>query len=411
MMHSLQLNSPRPALNLRRRPILNKSGLGRVIAAWLVLMAADADAAPAFAISMSAPRWDAPSGTGFERREGFPDGLMTLQSGIAVLENTEFSNGAIEFDMKALAFADTGIQFRRKDRDSSEFVYLRADPDCPAANDCIQYAPITHGLMQWDIYSRYQGSAPISEKGWNHVRIVAAGKRMRVFVNRQPAPSLDVERLQGLSESGGIAFKGPAIFANLLLNPDDIRGLEDDPKRSSGSRDPRIVTEWLVSPPTPAPTTRSPMSSDIPASHTWKRFVTESDGLANMSREFGPTPTPALVWLKAHVRSNDARAKNVQLGWTRQIWVFVNGSMVYAKDNPYYPEEKRLGPDGRLQIDNATIALPMRKGENEIVVALGNTWQTYQGAVKPSPYGWGMVMAFADLSDIQLIAPLAGDGR
>ena len=114
------------------------------------------------------PRWDAPSGTGFERREGFPDGLMTVQSGIAVLENTEFSNGAIEFDMKALAFADTGIQFRRKDRDSSEFVYLRADPDCPAANDCIQYAPITHGLMQWDIYSRYQGSAPISEKGWNH---------------------------------------------------------------------------------------------------------------------------------------------------------------------------------------------------------------------------------------------------
>ena len=143
MMHSLQLISPRPALNLRRRPILNKSALGRVIAAWLVLMAGDADAAPAFAISMSAPRWDAPGGTGFERREGFPDGLMTLQSGIAVLQNTEFSNGAIELDMKALAFADTGIQFRRKDRDSSEFVYLRADPDCPAANDCIQYAPIT----------------------------------------------------------------------------------------------------------------------------------------------------------------------------------------------------------------------------------------------------------------------------
>ena len=94
-----------------------------------------------------------------------------------------------------------------------------------------------------------------------------------------------MERLQGLSDSGGIAFKGPAIFANLLLTPDDIRGLKDDPKQSPGSRDPRIVTEWIVSPPTPARTTRSPMSSDIPASHTWKRFVTESDGLANMSRD------------------------------------------------------------------------------------------------------------------------------
>jgi hypothetical protein len=102
--------------------------------------------------------------------------------------------------------------------------------------------------MQWDIYSKFQGSAPISEKGWNHVKIVAAKKRMRVFINRQPTPSLDVA-LQGLSDSGGIAFKGPAIFANLVLDPDDIGGLKDEPERPAGPKDPRIVTEWLVSPP------------------------------------------------------------------------------------------------------------------------------------------------------------------
>jgi hypothetical protein len=130
-----------------------------------------------------------------------------------------------------------------------------------------------------------------------------------------------------------------------------------------------------------------------------------------MSREFGPTPAPALVWLKAHVRANGAQSKNVQLGWARKIWVFVNGSMVYAKDNPYYPEAKRLGPEGRLRLDNATITLPLHKGENEIVVAVGNTWQTYQGAVKPSPYGWGMIMVFEDLSNLQLIAPAPGESR
>lgn len=410
MMHSSALDSAMPAFSLGRPLTLNKAALGTFIITWLILIARTTSAAQAPEISMSAAQWDSPSGTGFERREGFPAGLMTLKNGIATLKDAEFSNGTLEFDMKPLAFADTGIQFRRKDEGTAEFVYLRADPDCPAANDCIQYAPITHGLMQWDIYSKFQGSAPISEKGWNHVKIVAAKKRMRVFINRQPTPSLDVA-LQGLSDSGGIAFKGPAIFANLVLDPDDIGGLKDEPERPAGPKDPRIVTEWLVSPPTVAPTTRDPNSSDIPGPRKWTRFETESDGLANMSREFGPTPAPALVWLKAHVRANGAQSKNVQLGWARKIWVFVNGSMVYAKDNPYYPEAKRLGPEGRLRLDNATIALPLHKGENEIVVAVGNTWQTYQGAVKPSPYGWGMIMVFEDLSNLQLIAPAPGESR
>jgi len=77
--------------------------------------------------------------------------------------------------------------------------------------------------------------------------------------------------------------------------------------------------------------------------------------------------------------------------------------LVYSGSNPYYPEAKRLGPDGRLSPDNTRIALPLHAGDNEIVAAIGNKWETYQGAVKASPYGWGMTMAFQDLSNIRLL--------
>ena len=164
----------------------------------------------------------------FDRQEGFPNGMMTLRDGYAILKDHELGDGTIEFDMKALEFSDTGILFRRRDAESAEFFYLRTDPDCPAANDCYQYAPITHGQMQWDIYPEYQGPAAISEKGWNHIKLVVAGSHLEVYLNRAPTPTLVVARLRGLTKRGGIAFKGPAVFRQ----PDDRHDLAEDLVRS-----------------------------------------------------------------------------------------------------------------------------------------------------------------------------------
>ena len=369
------------------------------------LLATTCAAAQTTGIDMSPERWEAPASTVFEREEGFPNGKMTLKEGIASAKDVDFSSGTVEFDIKALDFADTGIQFRRKDAGTAEFVYLRADPDCPAANDCIQYAPITHGLMQWDIYHGFQGPAPVSEKGWNHVRIVLAGSRMRVFVNREAVPSLEVDRLQGLSDHGGIALKGPAVYANLRLKPGETEGLADAAAGRSPISDPRIVKNWLVSAPTVAPVDRDPVITDMPGAGDWKTVIAEADGLVNLSRELGSTPAPSLAWLQTRVDAAQEGKKTVRLGWARDVWVFLDGRLVYRGKNPYYPADQRLEPDGRLSPDNATITLALHKGINQIVLAVGNRWQTYQGVVKASPYGWGAMMAYCDLSALRIIDP------
>ena len=101
----------------------------------------------------------------FARYEGMPTGTMTLNHGVASSRIARFSTGFIDFDVKPLGYSDAGVIFHRESSTDGEFVYLRANPDCPAADDCIQYALITNTMMNWNIYPNYQGPAPISSTG------------------------------------------------------------------------------------------------------------------------------------------------------------------------------------------------------------------------------------------------------
>jgi hypothetical protein len=338
----------------------------------------------------------------FARYEGMPSGTMTVNEAVAVSKDARFSSGTIEFDMKPLAYSDTGIIFRRQGNDFGEFVYARANPDCPAADDCIQYAPIVHGRMDWDIYVHFEGQAPIAPTGWNHFRLVVAGDKMLVYVNRQTEPSLVVPRLQGLSTDGGIAFKGPALYANLVLRPgapEALPGLHEPPP------DPGTITAWLTAAPDAFPVDRPVPAADIPPANVWRKLQAEPSGLVNLSRAFGSpkAPMPAIGWLKTVIEAASPLQRTLRIGWAREVTVFLNGKPIFSGDNTYYPEAHRLSPNGRLEPDNASIPLALRQGKNEIVMAVGDRWTTGQGIEKLSPYGWGAEAHLDDLTGITLV--------
>lgn len=337
----------------------------------------------------------------FARYEGMPTGAMTVNEAIAASTDSHFSSGTIEFDIKPLAYSDTGIIFHRRGSEDGEIVYLRANPDCPAADDCIQYAPITHALMQWDIYPDMQGPAPIAPQGWNHIRLVVAGGKMLVYVNREAEPSLVVPKLQGLTPDGGIAFKGPAIYANLVIRPGEPSGLPDV---HPALPEPGTITNWLAAAPTPVAAGRSAVAADIPAEQAWRAIAAEPSGLVNLSRAFGAAHAPAISvgWLKTSVTATAPARRTLRIGWARQVSVFLNRRLVFSGDNPYYPSGRRLSVNGRLEADNASIPLDLRQGSNEIVLAVGNRWKTYAGVDKADPYGWGAEARLDPLAGIRL---------
>jgi hypothetical protein len=346
---------------------------------------------------MTADQWQTKENAEFLRQLGFYHGLMRLNSGDAVLKDIMFSDGTIEFDVNTIGRGAPGIAFRQHDDGNFELLYFRPDPACPAFRACIQYAPQTHGVLLWDLFPQYQTRAPLRENGWNHIKMVVSGRRMNVFVNDATSPTLEVGRLEGDAMKGGLRLQGPATYANMVITPDAVDGLAPEPARDPLDGDRGLVRNWRLSTFSALPNGKDPMYNEMPgASQEWKTISTERNGLVNLSREYGrplPEPKRAVAWLRTTIISDKKQTKKVDIGWTRELWVFVNGKLVYADKNLFEVEEARKFPDARCSLENGAFTLPLEAGDNEVAVAIANNF-----------FGWGLKLRVADPEGVHLAA-------
>ena len=356
-----------------------------------------ARAAEPIAIPMTAERWQTKENAEFLRELGFYHGLMRLNSGDALLKGIAFSDGTIEFDVNTVGRGAPGIAFRQQDENNFELLYLRPDPACPAFRACIQYAPQTHGVLLWDLFPQYQTRAPLRDNGWNHIKLVVSGRRMNVFVNDATSPTLEVGRLEGDAAKGGLRLQGPGTFANLVITPNAVERLSPEPARDPLDEDRGLVRDWRLSKFSALPNGKDPSYNEMPgAPQDWKAITTERRGLINISREYGrpmPEPDRAVAWLKTTITSDKKQTKKVEIGWTREVWVFLNGKPVYADKNLFEQEGARKFPDARCSLENGSFTLALEAGDNEVAVAIANNF-----------FGWGLMLRLADPEGIHLAA-------
>jgi len=356
-----------------------------------------AAAADPIAIPMTADRWEAKENAEFLRQLGFYHGLMRLNSGNAVLKGTTFTDGTIEFDVNTIGRGSPGIAFRQRDDDNFELLYLRPDPACPAFRACMQYAPQTHGVLLWDLFPQYQTRAPLRESGWNHIKMVVSGRRMNVYVNDVPSPTLAVGRLEGDATTGGLRLQGPGTFANMVITPGAVDGLSPEPASDPSDADGGLVRHWRLSPFSALASGKDAAYTDMPgASKEWTTLSAERNGLANISRLYGRPlgePNRAVAWLKTTITSERKQTKKINIGWTRELWMFVNGKLVYADKNLFEVDGARKFPDGRCSLENGVVDVPLEAGDNEIAVALANNF-----------FGWGLMLRLADSEGVHLAA-------
>lgn len=354
-------------------------------------------------VTMTADHWTTTAGTvEFGEHMGIPsielkagNYAQHIASGQAVVNGVTFRSGTIEYDVDAASGMGAGFAFRRRDNDTYEELYLRPNPKCDQAADCIQYAPQSHGVLMWDLFPQYQSPAPLRMGEWNHIKLVISGRRMNIFINDVKEPTLKIGRLEGDAQEGGLMLQGPGIFANLTVTPDAVEGLQDVPEKDVTSSDHRYIRRWQIAPFSKLAADQVPGVADLPGPNAaWARVEAENSGLVNVSRVYGlplPRPDRAVVWLKTTIHSNHDQQKQVSLGWAREIWVFVNGQPVFAGKNLYMPPEARKEPDGRCSLQNGSLLMPLKAGDNEVTVAVANNF-----------YGWGLQMRFDDLKDLRL---------
>ena len=188
-------------------------------------------------------------------------------------------------------------------------------------------------------------------------------------------------------------LSGPGFFSNLVVTPNIVDNLPGDPEPDATASDDRYLRHWRMSPFSKLAPDQAPTFSDLPAaSATWVPIEAERGGLVNVSRIYGLPGAQAyrdLVWLKTTIRSSSTQQKHLSLGWAREVFVFVNGQLVFADKNLFDPPEARKAPNGRLSLDNGSLMLPLKAGDNELAVAVVDDF-----------YGWGIKMHFDDMKDL-----------
>jgi hypothetical protein len=206
------------------------------------------------------------------------------------------------------------------------------------------------GYMLWNSYPQYQTQAFILD-GWNQIKLVVSGERMKVYINGLPHPALDVGQLESGSKEGSIALRGPAVFANLTITANAVEGFLPQPTADPTAKDRGFVRNWKFSPVKPNSGAASPKYSDLQnASAGWQSVTAERFGMVNLDRRFqlDPTKPAGVVWLRTTISSERTQAKHVALGWLGEVWVFVNGKLVTQAKNFYYPDSERRDNGGIL---------------------------------------------------------------
>lgn len=365
------------------------------------------DAAPPPSIPMQAPHWSLNGSGNFTPGADDADGVLDIGKGSAELKDLVFADGTIEFDMFMPDHGILGLRLRAQDRDNAEALYFRPKQNCSVAPDCLQYMPLEHGAFEWDLFPEAQSAAPIHTLAWNHVRLVVLGRAMRVYLNHASRPALAVDHMEGAATSGALIFGGPARYAHLVVTPAPPPPVVRQP---GAGPDDGFLRKWQLSTASVLPTVHDkalgmqtgvpPAYADMPAAGaTWRSITAQAKGLVNFSHELGSTRDPAVIslaWAKTSLVSDKAQTKTVRIGWVRDIWVYVNGTLVYADRNLGDLPAAQIA-DQRISLENGTFRLPLNQGSNEIAIALDDN---LPGNMQH--FGWGMEVELDDMRGISM---------
>ncbi|MEM6645350.1 MAG: hypothetical protein AAF730_03775 [Bacteroidota bacterium] len=348
------------------------------------------------AIPMTADYWEADTArVAFTTHRGVSAARARNGAAQLALKDVVFSSGTIAFDVEVADPGFVGINFRQSEsRSESEYFYIRAFwPVSPLSRTTLQYATIVDGVNLWDVTDEYQATATLRREGWNRVKLVVSGRQMRVYVNDMERPALHVPILEGAIESGGLSLDGNAIFANVVVQPGATEDLPSVPGYDPTLNDSRYLRDWQVTSPVALPRGRDlvfnapnmtggDLPSDLPSDQTtWTPIQAEHRAFVNLSRPFGMTPRGQrrLVWVKTTLVSETAQQRRLDLGFSDEVWVFINGQFLH-RDTNYYATPGMKEPRGRATLDNASIVLPLTEGENELMIGIANYF-----------FGWGLV--------------------
>ncbi len=351
-------------------------------------------------IAMAPDAWIAQDSTiSFEEHRGQPAMVKLTQRDRVFVKDVVFTDGTIEFDAD---LNNTGVTlyFRYQDEQESEIFYFRGfRKGNPGAYDVVQYAPVIKGVLHWNVFGQYQGPAQHNVDDWTHFKLIVKGARMQLFIHDMQTPALDIPHLEGTTTSGQIGFEGASPIANLTITPEVPNNFPPANAADPLATDPHYLRDWEISPAFELPVGHEMASANrnfvespyLPDSTTtWTTLNADRRGLINATKVHGISDVRRGTWLRTTLKSEGSQVRRIDFGFLDEVWVLLNGQLVYVDKNTYNNPIMKY-PAGRMSVESTSFELPLREGENEILVGLANSFWT-----------WAIVARIDDLGGITL---------
>jgi len=327
---------------------------------------------------------------------------LALEDEKATLKDFEITDGVIDVDMAGTETRGFyNISFRTQADGDGELVYLRAHKT--GLDDAQQYSPMFKGVGPWQIYNGpgFTAAVDIPREVWFHVRLEITGAQAKLYVSNMAVPSLVVNDLKSGMRKGGVGFYGVHI-SNV-----EIRRMPPAVwERHEPAMPAATIIKWSLSLSMDAleRDLERPLSKSETDSMKWQEVTAEPPGFVVINRyRKGPDLRPTffndfskrlepqkgmqVVYARTTILSDRDQVKKLNIGYSDDVSLFLNDRMLYRGRSA-----QRFRDPGFLGIVNAendAVYLPLKKGRNELVLA-----------VSELTGGWGFICRFDDMNGI-----------
>jgi hypothetical protein len=356
-----------------------------------------------------ASRWELEGKAKMVEHRGRPS--IFLDGGAATLKDFEMRDAVIDVDVSTPASRGFfGIQFRvAGDGRTGEWVYLRQHKS--GLPDALQYTPVLGNGLNWQLYNGpgFTGPVDIPKDAWFHLRLEVSGAQARLFVKDMEKPVLVMDDLKSGLQKGQVALAvliGETYFSNFQIRP-----TADAPwERHLPAMPATALPRWSISPALDALARdlEKPLAPSEVASIPWQEVEAEPPGLValyryreaphprvtfqnDFSRRLDPQPGTKVLYARTTIVSEKAQVKRLALGYSDEVSVFLNGKILYRGRSAQYFRDP--GFLGIVNPENDALYLPLKKGKNELVLALSELGGGWGFVCRLEPLGGSAVAA------------------
>lgn len=331
---------------------------------------------------------------------------ILLDGGGATLKDFEMRDGVVDVDVATPAPRGFfGIQFRiASDNVNAEWVYLRQHKS--RLPDAVQYTPVLNTGLNWQLYNGpgFTAAVDIPKDVWFHLRLEVVGTQAKLYVKDMETPVLVMDDLKSGVQKGQVALAvltGATYFSNFEVRttPDAVWARRPPPMPSG------TLIRWGLSPSYDAleRNLERPLSSSEIAAMPWQDVEAEPPGLVainryresphprvsfanDFSKRLEPQPGMRVVYARTNVDSDRDQVRKLFIGYSDDVSVFLNGKILFRGRSAQNFRDP--GFLGIVNAENDAVYLPLKKGNNELVLAVSELGG-----------GWGYICRLADLED------------